>query len=742
MANQELTAEAIQEEKIYQEWGLTDEEYAHIRDDILGRLPNYTETGLFSVMWSEHCSYKNTKPILRSFPSEGTQVLQGPGEGAGIVDIGDGQAVVFKAESHNHPSAVEPYEGAATGVGGIIRDIFSMGARPIAVLDSLRFGELDDARTKYIYQEVINGIAGYGNCIGIPTVGGEIAFDNCYRGNPLVNVMCVGLMDQKDIQKGRAAGVGNTILYVGAKTGRDGIHGATFASAEFSDDHDSQRSAVQVGDPFMEKLLLEACLEVIQTCQEELVGIQDMGAAGLVSSSSEMASKAGTGLRLNLDQVPQRETGMTPYEMMLSESQERMLLCVKKGKEAKIQAIFNKYKLHAVKIGEVTDDGRYRLFHQGQEVANVPVDALAEAAPEYQREQRLPQRLAQAETKQYQPQFTDAKATLEALLQQGSIASKRSVYETYDTMVRTSTVEGPGTDAAVLRIRGTQKALAITTDCNARYIYLDPERGGQIAVSEAARNIVASGGQPLAITDCLNYGNPEDPEIFYELAQSAAGIAKACRQLNTPVISGNVSLNNESNGQAIYPTPMIGMVGLIRDLSEVTTQAFKAAGDLIYSIGETDDAFNGSELQYLETGQISGQLFDFDLDQEAANQAAVLQAIQAGYLASAHDLSEGGLAVALAESAFKTGLGLEATFAGPIRQVFSENQSRFIVSVHPDQQAAFEADFGHHFHLIGQVTADASYRLRAEDGEIQADVADLQALWEGALTCQLNAKSK
>ncbi|AMB93967.1 phosphoribosylformylglycinamidine synthase subunit PurL [Aerococcus sanguinicola] len=742
MATQELTAEAIQEQKIYQEWGLTDEEYALIRDKILGRLPNYTETGLFSVMWSEHCSYKNTKPILRTFPSEGPQVLQGPGEGAGIVDIGDGQAVVFKAESHNHPSAVEPYEGAATGVGGIIRDIFSMGARPIAVLDSLRFGELDDARTKYIYQEVINGIAGYGNCIGIPTVGGEIAFDNCYRGNPLVNVMCVGLMDQKDIQKGRAAGVGNTILYVGAKTGRDGIHGATFASAEFSDEHESQRSAVQVGDPFMEKLLLEACLEVIQTCQDELVGIQDMGAAGLVSSSSEMASKAGTGLRLNLDQVPQREKDMTPYEMMLSESQERMLLCVKKGKEAKIQAIFDKYKLHAVKIGEVTDDGRYRLFHQGQEVANVPVDALAESAPEYQRQGKRPERLAQATASQYQPQFTDAKATLEALLQQGTIASKRSVYESYDSMVRTSTVQGPGSDAAVLRIRGTQKALAMTTDCNARYIYLDPERGGQMAVSEAARNIVASGGQPLAITDCLNYGNPEDPEIFYELAQSAAGIAQACRQLKTPVISGNVSLNNESNGQAIYPTPMIGMVGLIRDLSEITTQSFKQAGDLIYSIGVTSDAFNGSELQYLEIGQISGQLFDFDLDQEAANQEAVLKAIQAGYLASAHDLSEGGLAVALAESAFKTGLGLEATYPGPIRQVFSENQSRFIVSVHPDKQAAFEADFGDTFNLLGRVTTEASYRLTADDGQIEADVEELQALWEGALTCQLNATSK
>ncbi|MGX7091598.1 phosphoribosylformylglycinamidine synthase subunit PurL [Hutsoniella sourekii] len=742
MATRELTAQEILDKKVYREWGLTDDEYDLIRNDILGRLPNFTETGLFSVMWSEHCSYKNTKPILRTFPSEGDHILQGPGEGAGIVDIGDGQAVVFKAESHNHPSAVEPYEGAATGVGGIIRDIFSMGARPIAILDSLRFAELDDDRTKYLLKEVVNGIAGYGNCIGIPTVGGEIAFNDCYQGNPLVNAMCVGLMDHKDIQKGQAAGIGNSILYVGAKTGRDGIHGATFASAEFSDENESQRSAIQVGDPFMEKLLMEACLEVIQTCQEDLVGIQDMGAAGLVSSSSEMASKAGTGLILNLDLVPQRETEMIPYEMMLSESQERMLLCVKAGREDKIKAIFAKYNLEAVIIGEVTDDARYRLYFKGEEVANVPVDALAESAPEYVREQKKPQRLEQADPKQYQPVFNDAKATLEALLQQATIASKKSIYQTYDSMVQTSTVVGPGSDAAVVRVRGTNKALAMTTDCNARYIYLDPKLGGQMAVSEAARNIVASGGQPLAITDCLNYGSPEDPEIFYELAQSVQGISQACLKLETPVISGNVSLYNESNEEAIYPTPVIGMVGLIEDLDHVTSQFAQGIGDLIYLIGQTSEAFNGSELQYLETGTVSGQLFDFDLDQEKTNQDTVLQAIRQGYIKSAHDISEGGLAVALAEKVFSTDFGLDVAYRGPIRQVFSEDQSRFLVTVSPEQKEKFEATFGEVFQLLGKVTANGIYRLQAEDDLIEAPVKELEELWEGALQCQLEVKKK
>ncbi|HRA69330.1 MAG TPA: phosphoribosylformylglycinamidine synthase subunit PurL, partial [Trichococcus flocculiformis] len=627
MAFLEPTPEQVKESKIYREWGLTDEEYGTICDKILHRLPNYTETGLFAVMWSEHCSYKNSKPVLRKFPTTGPQVLQGPGEGAGIVDIGDGQAVVFKAESHNHPSAVEPYEGAATGVGGIIRDIFSMGARPIAILDSLRFGELDNERTKHIFEEVVAGISGYGNCIGIPTVGGETVFDPCYKGNPLVNAMCVGLIDQKDMQKGQAAGVGNSIMYVGAKTGRDGIHGATFASEEFKEEEEAQRSAVQVGDPFMEKLLMEACLECIYDYSDALIGIQDMGAAGLVSSSSEMASKAGSGLLLNLDDVPQRETEMTPYEMMLSESQERMLLCIKKGEEQRIVDLFKKYELDAVVIGEVTDDGMYRLSHAGKVVAELPVDALAEDAPVYYKPTAVPARIAAfAAMEDYKPVFTSAQDTLVALLQQATLASKKSVYDTYDSMVRTSTVVGPGSDAAVVRVRGTKKAIAMTTDCNGRYLYLNPEIGGQIAVAEAARNIVASGGKPLAITDCLNYGNPDKPEIFWELSTSADGISEACRQLDTPVISGNVSLYNETDGVAVYPTPMIGMVGLIEDLAHITTQAFKAAGDHIILIGETKADFNGSELQKMELGKIEGKLMDFDLAVEKENQANVLKA--------------------------------------------------------------------------------------------------------------------
>ncbi|WP_319468680.1 phosphoribosylformylglycinamidine synthase subunit PurL [uncultured Trichococcus sp.] len=742
MAFLEPTPEQVKESKIYREWGLTDEEYGTICDKILHRLPNYTETGLFAVMWSEHCSYKNSKPVLRKFPTTGPQVLQGPGEGAGIVDIGDGQAVVFKAESHNHPSAVEPYEGAATGVGGIIRDIFSMGARPIAILDSLRFGELDNERTKHIFEEVVAGISGYGNCIGIPTVGGETVFDPCYKGNPLVNAMCVGLIDQKDMQKGQAAGVGNSIMYVGAKTGRDGIHGATFASEEFKEEEEAQRSAVQVGDPFMEKLLMEACLECIYDYSDALIGIQDMGAAGLVSSSSEMASKAGSGLLLNLDDVPQRETEMTPYEMMLSESQERMLLCIKKGEEQRIVDLFKKYELDAVVIGEVTDDGMYRLSHAGKVVAELPVDALAEDAPVYYKPTAVPARIAAfAAMEDYKPVFTSAQDTLVALLQQATLASKKSVYDTYDSMVRTSTVVGPGSDAAVVRVRGTKKAIAMTTDCNGRYLYLNPEIGGQIAVAEAARNIVASGGKPLAITDCLNYGNPDKPEIFWELSTSADGISEACRQLDTPVISGNVSLYNETDGVAVYPTPMIGMVGLIEDLAHITTQAFKTAGDRIVLIGETKADFNGSELQKMELGKIEGKLMDFDLAVEKENQANVLKAIKAGLIASAHDLSEGGLAVGLMESVFDTGLGFDVTVDMDKTLLFSETQSRFILTVKPENVAAVEAIFGSAAAQIGTVTEDATAKIAAANETITLDVKEVQTKWEEAIPCLLKQKA-
>ncbi|EGP4820893.1 TPA: phosphoribosylformylglycinamidine synthase subunit PurL [Enterococcus faecium] len=732
----EPTAEEIKKKRIYAEWGLTDEEYRMIEEDILGRMPNYTETGLFSVMWSEHCSYKNSKPVLRKFPTSGPHVLQGPGEGAGIVDIGDGLAVVFKAESHNHPSAVEPYEGAATGVGGIIRDIFSMGARPIALLDSLRFGELDNPRTKYLLEEVVAGIGGYGNCIGIPTVGGEIAFDPCYEGNPLVNAMCVGLIEHKHIQKGQAAGVGNSIMYVGAKTGRDGIHGATFASEEFNQEEEQQRSAVQVGDPFMEKLLLEACLELILHHSDSLIGIQDMGAAGLVSSSAEMASKAGSGLILTLDEVPQRETGMTPYEMMLSESQERMLICVKSGEEEKIQELFQKYDLDAVTIGKVTDDGQYRLYHQGEEVANLPVDALAEDAPVYHKEMKEPARIAEfQQLAPYQPVIEEPGQVLLDLLQQPTIASKRSIYETYDSQVQTNTVVRPGSDAAVMRVRGTNKALAMTTDCNARYLYLDPKIGGQIAVAEAARNIIASGGKPLAITDCLNYGSPDKPEVFWELSTSADGIAAACETLGTPVISGNVSLYNETDGQAIYPTPMIGMVGLIEDHKHITTQEFKKSGDLIYILGKTFADFDGSELQKMQLGRIEGVIRNFDISIEKRNQELVLTAIQNGLIESAHDCSEGGLAIALAESAFKHQLGISVQFELSSAQLFAETQSRFVLTVAPENKTRFEEMMGDSAVLAGKVTDEAIIEISATDGQIKIETAVARKCWEDAIVC-------
>ncbi|HAU35992.1 MAG TPA: phosphoribosylformylglycinamidine synthase subunit PurL, partial [Lysinibacillus sp.] len=712
-------------------------------EGILERLPNWTETGLFSVMWSEHCSYKNSKPVLRKFPTKGPQVLQGPGEGAGIVDIGDEQAVVFKMESHNHPSAIEPYQGAATGVGGIIRDVFSMGARPIAMLNSLRFGELKSARGKYLFEEVVAGIAGYGNCIGIPTVGGEIQFDPCYEGNPLVNAMCVGLIDHKDIQRGIAAGVGNTVMYVGAKTGRDGIHGATFASEELTEESENQRPAVQVGDPFMEKLLLEACLEVVKS--DALVGIQDMGAAGLTSSSAEMASKAGSGVEMNLDLVPQRETGMTAYEMMLSESQERMLLVVKKGREDEIKAIFDKYDLDAVAIGRVTDDKMLRLLHNGQVVAEVPADALAEDAPVYHKPSAEPAYYAQFQAiENTEPAVMDYKETLNALLKAPTIASKEWVYDQYDYQVRTSTVVKPGSDAAVIRVRGTNKGLAMTTDCNSRYIYLDPEVGGAIAVAEAARNIVASGGTPLAITDCLNFGNPEKPEIFWQIEKSADGISAACTALNAPVIGGNVSLYNERSGEAVYPTPTIGMVGLIEDLAHVTTQEVKAAGDIVFVIGETTTEFGGSELQkLLNNGVISGKAPAIDLEVEAARQQALLKAIKAGLVQSAHDVAEGGLAVAIAEKTFSAnGLGVDVTLTGSATTVlFSESQSRFVVTVKEEHAAAF-VEIIKDAHKIGVVTNDALVKINGDKGVlVEGTVEEFRSNWKGAIPCLLNSEA-
>lgn len=738
---QALTPEQIKEQKPYLDWSLSEREYDYISEKLLGRLPNFTETGLFSAMWSEHCSYKKSKPVLRLFPNQNDRVLQGPGEGAGVVDIDDGQAVVFKAESHNHPSTVEPYQGAATGVGGILRDIFSMGARPIASLDSLHFGELDDPKMQMKVAGTVKGIGDYGNCMGIPTVAGETTFDPCYSGNLLVNAMSVGLMDQKDIQKGKAAGIGNAVMYVGAKTGRDGIHGATFASADFSDENATQRSAVQVGDPFMEKLLLEACLELIQNHPDWLVGIQDMGAAGIVSSSAEMASEGDAGMDLDLDLVPQREPNMSAYEIMLSESQERMLLCVNKGHEDDVKKIFDFYGLEAVTIGRITEGRQYVLHHDGQVVCDIPVSSLTDDVLEETSEEQKPARILQAEQEaNWQPEVTDAGATLEQLLQQSTIADKSIFFEQYDSMVRTSTVVGPGSDAGVLRVRGTKKGLAMTTDGNGRFVYLNPEVGGKMALAEAAANIVATGALPLAITDCLNYGDPNDPEIFWELHQSVFGMAEACRVFDTPVISGNVSLYNENNGQAIHPTPMVGMVGLIKDLKNLVKMAAQAAGDQVYLLGQTGDDYAGSELQKMLTGDIAGTVADFDLNHVHAMMQTLLSLMEDGKVASAHDLAEGGLGVALAETLFKTDLGMNLKLDLTKNQLFSETAGRFVVTVKKEDAAAFEAALGADATLIGEVTNSHWLQVRLADGNLNKNVADLEQLWKEAIPCQLKSR--
>ena len=737
----DISPEQIERDKLYREMGLSDQEFEMIKD-ILKRLPNFTETGIFSVMWSEHCSYKTSKPLLRKFPTKASHVLQGPGEGAGIIDIGDNQAVVFKIESHNHPSAVEPYQGAATGVGGIIRDVFSMGARPIASMNSLRFGNLNTDRTKYLFSEVVNGIAGYGNCVGVPTVGGEVQFDDSYEDNPLVNAMCIGLINHDEIQKGIAAGVGNTILYAGPPTGRDGIHGATFASDDLGEDAAKDRPAVQVGDPFMEKLLIEACLEVIHS--DALVGMQDMGAAGLTSSASEMASKAGTGLEMNLDLVPQREQHMTAYEMMLSESQERMLLCVKKGREQEIIDIFEKYGLKAVPVGEVIEEKVFRIKHHGEVVADIPVDSLADDAPVF----HMPSKEA-AYYKEFQkientaPFVNDHAEILKQLLQQPTIASKEWVYDQYDSMVQTNTVVTPGSDSAVVRIKGTDKALAITTDCNSRYIYLDPETGGKIAVAEATRNIVCSGAKPLGLTDGLNFGNPTNPEVFWQMEKAVEGMSEACEVLETPVISGNVSLYNQSKGKSIYPTPIVGMVGLHESLEHITPSFFQKAGDAIYLIGHTEIEFGGSELQNLLDGEYKGKAPAIDLEVEATRQKHLLEAIQSGLIVSAHDLAEGGLGVALAESVFaRKGLGADVHLSGEATvELFSETQSRFIVTVKAEDQARFEKEVKD-AKQIGVVTDDQTLSITVNEAAvIQENVNQLEKLWREAIPCLLKSKA-
>ncbi|WP_044477182.1 phosphoribosylformylglycinamidine synthase subunit PurL [Paenibacillus antibioticophila] len=738
----EPNAEQIAEQHIYKQMGVSDSEYELICG-FLGRKPNYTEIGVFSVMWSEHCAYKNSKPLLRRFPTSGPRVLMGPGEGAGIVDIGDNQAVVFKIESHNHPSAVEPYQGAATGVGGIIRDIFSMGARPVALLNSLRFGKLESERVKYLFEHVVSGIAGYGNCIGIPTVGGEVVFDESYDGNPLVNAMCVGLIDHDKIQRGVAKGVGNPVFYVGPPTGRDGIHGATFASEELTEESEAKRTAVQVGDPFMEKLVMEACLELIDT--GIVLGIQDMGAAGLTCSSAEMASKAGNGLELYLDQVPQREEGMTPYEMMLSESQERMLFVVEPKDEAQALEIFERWGVICAKVGKVTDDGRLKLFHHGEVVGDMPVTALVDECPVYEKPSSVPayyEQNAGIDTLRY-PEVSDLNLALEQILASPSVASKAWVYNQYDYMVRTSTAVRPGSDAAVVTVQGTRKALAMTTDCNGRFVYLDPEVGGKIAVSEAARNIVCSGAEPLAITDNLNFGSPEKPDIFWQMERAVDGMAEACRVLDAPVIGGNVSLYNENLQGAIYPTPVVGMVGLVHDTDHITTQGFKNEGDVIVLLGDTRGELGGSEFQAVVHGVTEGRPPVLDLQVEKQLLDAVLSAIQGGLVRSAHDLSEGGLAVAIAESCISGGIGAKIELDSALRAdlaLFSESQSRIVLSAAPaqaEQLLDHLASRGVPVQRIGVVEGSALKVSVNGASAIDRPVKELARVWEDAIPCRM-----
>lgn len=737
----EPNAQQVKEEKLYRQMGMTDEEFDRAVNS-LGRLPNYTETGLFSALWSEHCSYKSSKPVLKKFPTSGERVLQGPGEGAGIVDIGDNQAAVFKMESHNSPSAIEPFIGAATGAGGVLRDVFSMGARPVALVNSLRFGDLSAARDRFLFREAVAGIASYGNGIGIPTIAGEAQFDNCYSTRPLVNAMAVGLLNHEDIQKGRAAGVGNTVMYAGAKTGRDGIHGATMSSSELTVEEDTEFPVMQAGDPFLEKLVMDACLELAKS--DALVGMQDMGAAGLTSAAAEMASSAGYGVELNLDLVPQREEGMTAYEMMLSESQERMLFVVKKGREQEVIDLFTKYGVEAVAVGHVTDDKMLRLVHKGEVVAEVSADALAEDAPVYYKESKEPDYFKEFQAMEMtEPVVNDYKETLKALLARPTIASKKWIYEQFDTHARRNTVVAPGSSAGVIRVEGTNKGLAMTSDCNSRYVYLDPETGGKIAVAEAARNLICSGAEPLALTDCLNFGNPDKPEVFWQFEKAADGISAACLAVGSPVISGNVSMSNEVNGVAIQPTPTIGMVGLVHDLSHVMTTNAKSAGDSIYVIGEADLSFGGSELQQMTEGKIIGQAPAIDLEVEAARQKALLSAIQNDLVASATDLSEGGFAVALCEKVFGTeNLGADVTIAGSaVTALFSETQSRFLVTVKEENIAAFEAAVQDAV-KIGVVTDDAKLSVRGEENAvlIEGTVEEFQKEWEGALQCLLNSE--
>ncbi len=723
--------------------GLSEKEYARVVD-LMGRPPTFTELGVFSAMWSEHCGYKNSKRLLRLLPTKAPWVIQGPGENAGVIDIGDGYALAFKIESHNHPSAVEPYQGAATGVGGILRDIFTMGARPIAVLDSLRFGDLDSGRVRYLFGGVVAGVGDYGNCVGIPNIGGEVMFDRGYAGNPIVNAMCLGLMKRGDLMTAAATGTGNSLMAVGARTGRDGIHGATFASEELSEDDDaSSRPMVQVGDPFTEKLLLEASLELISS--GAISGIQDMGAAGITSSASEMAGRGGSGVEIDMALVPVREPGMTPYEILLSESQERMLVVANDGREDEVRRILEKWELEAAVIGTVTDDGRFRVLEDGVVVADIPALPLTEGCPTYEREGIEGDDVRVLRTMDVSPYLRptgDLTDTFRQLLGSPNVASKRWIYEQYDTTVRTSTVVPPGGDAGVVRIRGTRRAVAATTDCNGRHVYLDPGNGARAAVAEAARNLVCVGAQPTAITNNLNFGNPLKPHIYYQMREAVLGMAEACALFETPVTGGNVSLFNETDGRAIYPTPVIGMVGVVEDVDHITRAGFSEPGDTILLLGSNTDEIGGSEYLYVIADLVAGHPPRVDLEAERSLQRAVLDMIHQRLLASAHDCSEGGLACTLAESALgsERPFGVDVTVdddVSPVGAFFGEAHGRVVVSCGPDKASAVLETAQRHgvpVRIIGTVgEQDGDFILKAKDGSISLPAAQVADIYFSAI---------
>jgi phosphoribosylformylglycinamidine synthase II len=715
---------------LLKEVALTEAEYDQVLE-LMGREPTHVELGIFGAMWSEHCGYKTSKPLLKKFNSQGPRVLQGPGENAGAIDIGDGWAVVFKIESHNHPSAIEPHAGAATGVGGILRDIFTMGAFPIATLDSLRFGPLNEPRNRFLFGGVVGGIGDYGNCFGVPTVGGEIYFEDCYTENPLVNAMAVGLIRIDKLTSSRAEGPGNLVMLVGADTGRDGIHGATFASVELDEASEDRRPAVQVGNPFLEKLLMEACLELID--QDLIVAMQDLGAAGLTSSAVECAHKGEVGIELDIAHVSRREQGMNSYEIMLSESQERMLIVVEPAKKAGVDAIFDKYDLHADVIGRVTEGGRLTIRDGGSIEADIPVTLLVDEVPFRHPEGRAPQyRLDLATTPLRLPDLPLEQA-FHSVLGSPNIASKRAVFRTYDHQVQNNTVVPPGGDAALLRVKGTTRGIAVTTDGNGRYCYLDPRAGAAIAVAEAARNIVATGATPAAVTDCLNFGNPEKPEVFWELSESVDGMAQACRELDLPVVSGNVSLYNDTSGASIYPSPVVGMVGIIDDVEKRVTAGFKAAGDVVLLVGETHDDLGGSEYLKVCAGQVAGRPPRLDMAVERRAHHFVLDAAAQGLLQSCHDLSDGGLAIAFAESCLLGGIGATCESVEPTAMaLFSESQSRFLVSStaeHAGEVERLAVAAGVPIKGIGSVGGDA---VQVAPG-LRVSLADARDTWENGL---------